>query len=44
MLRNAGFSRFSIDIKEDSVQFIRDWFPGSELEKYVRSAVITAIK
>lgn len=44
MLKDAGFSKVCVDIKENSDQFIRDWFPGSGLERYVRSAVITAIK
>jgi len=44
VLRNAGFSEVSIEIKEGSDEFIRDWFPRSGMEKYVRSAVITAVK
>ncbi|MFA7463283.1 MAG: arsenite methyltransferase [Anaerovoracaceae bacterium] len=44
MLKDVGFSEVSIDIKEDSDRFIRDWFPGSGWEKYVRAAVITAVK
>lgn len=44
MLRGIGFSEVAVDVKEDSVEFIRDWFPGSGIEKYVRSAAITAVK
>ena len=44
MLRDAGFSEVSIEIKEESAQFIHDWFPGSGFENHVRSAVITAVK
>jgi hypothetical protein len=44
MLCDAGFSTVSVAVKEDSQQFIRDWFPGSGVEQYVRSAVITAVK
>jgi len=44
MLRDTGFSEVSIEIKEESAQFIHDWFPGSGVENYVRSAVITAVK
>ncbi|MDY0132597.1 MAG: arsenite methyltransferase [Desulforegulaceae bacterium] len=44
MLKNSGFSEILIDIKEDSAQFISDWFPGSGMEKYVRSALITAVR
>jgi hypothetical protein len=44
MLWDAGFSEVSIEIKEESAQFIRDWFPGSGVENYVRSAVIYRCK
>ena len=44
MLRNAGFSDIAIEVKEESREFIRDWFPGTGLESYIRSAAITAIK
>jgi len=44
MLTDLGFSEVFIEIKEGSDTFIRDWFPGSGMEKYVRSAVITAVK
>ncbi|MCF8054022.1 MAG: arsenite methyltransferase [Deltaproteobacteria bacterium] len=44
MLHDAGFSEVSIGIKEESEQFIRDWFPKNGRENYVRSAVITAVK
>lgn len=44
MLRQSGFIRFSIEPKEESRTFITDWMPGSQLEKYIASAVITGIK
>jgi hypothetical protein len=44
MLTHVGFSEVFIEIKEGSQKFIRDWFPESGVEKYVRSAVITAVK
>lgn len=44
MLKNAGFSKIRIAVKEQSKEFIKDWFPGSGAEKYVRSATIEAIK
>ena len=44
MLVEAGFSDIKIDIKMESDSFIKNWFPGSGIEHYVRSAVITAIK
>jgi SAM-dependent methyltransferase len=43
-LRDVGFTHVSIEINPQSVEIIQDWFPGSGLEKFVRSAVITAIK
>ena len=44
MLREAGFVDVSVEVREDSVRFIRDWFPGTGMEEYVRSAMITARK
>ena len=44
MLRNAGFSQIRIDVKDQSKAFIKDWFPGSGAEKFVRSATIEAVK
>jgi len=44
MLIQAGFSKVSIEIKEESKEFIKEWFPGSGAEKYVVSAIIEAEK
>ena len=44
MLKNAGFSKIRIAVKEQSKEFIKDWFPGSGAEKYVRSATFEAIR
>ena len=44
MLKKAGFANIRIDVKEQSKEFIKDWFPGSGAEKYVRSATIEARK
>ena len=44
MLKKAGFSNIRIDVKEQSKTFIKDWFPGSGAEKFVRSATIEAIR
>ncbi|WP_417909659.1 arsenite methyltransferase [Candidatus Electronema sp. PJ] len=44
MLHQAGFSAVSIEIKEDSRAFIKDWMAGSGIENYVRSAQIRAVK
>ena len=44
MLQKAGFSEIRIRVNEKSKAFIKDWFPGSGAEKYVRSATIEAIR
>ena len=44
MLEKAGFRAIRIGVSEQSAAFIKDWFPGSGAEKYVRSATIEAIK
>jgi hypothetical protein len=33
-----------IAVKEESKEYIRDWFPGSGIEDYARSAIITATR
>jgi len=43
-LRSAGFQSIRITVKEESRSFIRDWMPGSGIEKYVASATIEARK
>ncbi len=44
MLHAVGFVDVHVSVQEDSRHFIKDWFPGSGAEKYVRSASITARK
>ncbi len=44
MLRESGFTQISIEPKGESKTFIKDWEPGSNLEDYVLSAVIQAVK
>jgi arsenite methyltransferase len=44
MLKKAGFSGIRIGVNEQSTTFIKDWFPGSGAEAYVRSATIEAVK
>lgn len=43
-LTEAGFIEIHIQPKDDSVEFIRDWVPGSRVEDYVLSATIEAVK
>ncbi len=42
MLREAGFSRVQVEVREDSVEIVRGW--GHGYDEYVRSAIITAVK
>ncbi|WP_172197502.1 arsenite methyltransferase [Saccharibacillus qingshengii] len=44
MLERSGFSEISIQPKEESKSFIRDWIPGERIDDYIVSAVIQAIK
>jgi len=44
MLQRAGFEAIRIKQKAESKVFIRDWMPGSNIEDYIVSATIEAIK
>ena len=44
ILERIGFEERAVAVNDDSDQFICDWFPGSGVERYVRSAIITASK
>jgi len=44
LLRQAGFSKISIEPKDKSREFIKDWAPGMGIENYVVSATIEALK
>lgn len=44
MLRASGFADIRIEPKAESRVFIRDWMPGSNIEDYVVSATIEAVK
>jgi SAM-dependent methyltransferase len=44
MLDQAGFIQVKIAPKDESREFIRNWEPGREVEDYVVSATIEAIK
>ena len=43
-LEEAGFEAVSIQPKDESREFIRDWAPGRSVEDYVLSASIEAVK
>lgn len=44
MLKDAGFEEIKIEPKDKSREFIRDWVPNSNIENYIVSATIEAIK
>lgn len=44
IMRSAGFQDILVTPKEESAAFIKDWFPGSGVERYVRSAEVRATK
>ncbi|MBK8012535.1 MAG: arsenite methyltransferase [Deltaproteobacteria bacterium] len=44
LLKSVGFDPVEITIVSDSQKFIRDWFPGEDVEKYVASAHIEAVR
>lgn len=44
ILKRVGFKSFKITIKEESQEYIKDWFPESGVEKFVRSAYVEAVK
>ena len=44
LLHEIGFVEIAVEVKQESGEFIKDWFPGSGLEEHVRSAEIKAQK
>ncbi|OME30643.1 arsenite S-adenosylmethyltransferase [Paenibacillus odorifer] len=44
LLQKSGFTDINIEPKDESKIFIKDWVPGSDIERYVVSAVIKAKK
>jgi len=44
MLRKAGFEKIKITPKDTSRSFIREWLPGKQIEDYLVSATIEAVK
>jgi SAM-dependent methyltransferase len=44
MLQDAGFQEIRIVPKEESREFVREWVPGRNLEQYIVSATIEAVR
>ncbi len=44
LLRESGFVDIRIQVRQESREFIKEWFPGSGVENYVASANIEAVK
>lgn len=44
LLKNAGFTNISIEPKDESKEFIREWAPNYDVENYIVSAIIQAVK
>ncbi|OFZ46272.1 MAG: arsenite S-adenosylmethyltransferase [Bdellovibrionales bacterium RIFOXYB1_FULL_37_110] len=43
-LTHAGFKKIKITPKDESREFIKNWLPGSNIEDYVQSVMIEAVK
>ena len=44
MLEEAGFQNIRIQTEESSREFIKDWVPGRNVQDYILSAIIEAVK
>ncbi|WP_126427065.1 arsenite methyltransferase [Brevibacillus marinus] len=44
ILEQNGFTEITIEPKDESRTFIQDWLPGSNIEDYLVSAIIKAVK
>ena len=44
MLKDAGFGDILITAKDESRQFIKDWIPDANIDDFIVSAVIKAVK
>ncbi len=44
MLQEAGFQDIHIKIQDESREFIKEWVPGRNIEEYIVSATIEAVK
>lgn len=44
MLRAAGLAEVRVEVRPESREFIRDWFPGLGAEDFIASATIEAVR
>jgi arsenite methyltransferase len=44
LLQQSGFIQITIEPKDESKEFIKNWVPGANIEDYIASAVIKAMK
>lgn len=44
MLRAAGFTEVRVQVRPESRDFIRNWFPGTRAEDFIASATIEAVR
>ena len=44
ILEHSGFTRITIEPKDESKALIKDWLPGANIEDYIVSAIIKAVK
>lgn len=44
LLQESGFTNITIEPKDESRAFIKDWLPGARIDEYIQSAVIQATK
>lgn len=43
-LQQAGFQQIIVEPKDESRSFIKDWVPGGNMDDYIQSAIIKAVK
>lgn len=43
-LQRSGFQNIVVEPKDDSREFIKDWVPDANIDTYIQSAIIQAIK
>ncbi|WP_017437717.1 arsenite methyltransferase [Saccharococcus caldoxylosilyticus] len=44
LLQQSGFTQITIEPKDESREFIKDWVPGANVADYIVSAIIKAMK